>query len=91
MLGCRHGLGVRGRFSGRTGQHHAVGLGGLGCRDNLAGISEMRLASATGRSNRNEDSYHPNLLTTDITALYITNASGNAATFYLECVYDPTP
>lgn len=32
-----------------------------------------------------------NLLTIDITALYLTNASGAAATFDLRCVYDSTP
>ena len=32
-----------------------------------------------------------NLLATDITALYLTNASGAAGTFELEVVYDATP
>jgi len=37
------------------------------------------------------DSYFANLLTTDVTALFLTNASGSNGTFKLECVYDPTP
>ena len=37
------------------------------------------------------DSYYTNLLATDITALFVTNASGEEATFQLEVVYDPTP
>lgn len=36
-------------------------------------------------------SYFTNLLTTDVTALFLTNASGSAATFELRCVYDSTP
>jgi hypothetical protein len=36
-------------------------------------------------------SYFTNLLTTDVTALFLTNASGAAATFELRCVYDSTP
>lgn len=32
-----------------------------------------------------------NLLGTDITALFVTNDSGEAATFELECLYDATP
>lgn len=36
-------------------------------------------------------SYYTNLLATDITALYLTNASGSAATFELRVVYDGTP
>lgn len=38
-----------------------------------------------------ENSYFSNLLTTDITALYLTNASGATANFKLEAVYDATP
>ena len=37
------------------------------------------------------DGYFTNLLTTDVTALYLTNASGGVATFELEVVTDPTP
>lgn len=36
-------------------------------------------------------SYFTNLLTTDVTALFLTNASGATATFDLRCVYDSTP
>ena len=36
-------------------------------------------------------SYFTNLLTVDVTALFLTNASGGAATFELRCVYDSTP
>lgn len=36
-------------------------------------------------------SYFTNLLTTDVTALFLTNASGSTATFDLRCVYDSTP
>lgn len=32
-----------------------------------------------------------NLLTEDITKIYLTNASGSTATFNLRCVYDSTP
>ena len=32
-----------------------------------------------------------NLLTVDVTALYITNASGETATIQIEVLYDPTP
>lgn len=35
-------------------------------------------------------SYHPCLLATDITALFITNASGSAATLQIEALYDAT-
>lgn len=38
-----------------------------------------------------ENSYYSNLLITDITALYLTNASGATATLELEAVYDSTP
>lgn len=34
--------------------------------------------------------YFTNLITTDITAVYLTNASGSAATFNLEAIYDAT-
>lgn len=37
------------------------------------------------------DSYYANLLTTDITALYATNASGAAARLRIEAVHDATP
>lgn len=37
------------------------------------------------------DSYDTNLLATDITALFLTNVSGGAGNFTLECVYDATP
>lgn len=37
------------------------------------------------------DSYYANLLETDITALFFTNASGTAATISIECIYDATP
>ena len=37
------------------------------------------------------DSYDSCLLTEDIAALFLTNASGGAGTLRLECVYDPTP
>lgn len=36
-------------------------------------------------------SYFTNLLATDVTALFLTNASGSTATFNLRCVYDSTP
>jgi hypothetical protein len=36
-------------------------------------------------------SYHTCLLTTDVTALFLTNNSGAEATFKLEVVYDSTP
>lgn len=36
-------------------------------------------------------SYFTNLLTVDVTVLYLTNASGAAATFNLRCVQDATP
>lgn len=39
----------------------------------------------------NTDSEFTNLLATDITALFITNASGATATLKLEVVFDPTP
>ena len=35
-------------------------------------------------------SYHPCLLETDLTALFITNASGSAATLQIEALYDAT-
>ncbi len=35
-------------------------------------------------------SYHPCLLTTDVTGIYITNASGATATINIEAVYDAT-
>lgn len=37
------------------------------------------------------DSYFVNLLTLDVTVLYITNASGSAATVRIEFVHDATP
>lgn len=37
------------------------------------------------------DSYFENKLTTDITALFVTNASGKVANLHLEEVHDPTP
>lgn len=37
------------------------------------------------------DSYFTNKLTVDVTALYLTNASGAASSFQLEVVTDPTP
>lgn len=37
------------------------------------------------------DSYHTCLLTTDITALYVTNASGGSARLQIEALHDPTP
>lgn len=37
------------------------------------------------------DSYHVCLLTTDITSIFITNASGSEATLKIEAVIDPTP
>ena len=37
------------------------------------------------------DNYHVDLLGTDITVLYLTNASGSIANFKLRCVFDPTP
>jgi hypothetical protein len=36
------------------------------------------------------DSYFANPFSTDVTALYLTNASGSAATFQLEVVFDST-
>jgi hypothetical protein len=36
-------------------------------------------------------SYHTNLLGTDITAIFITNASGSTATIDMHFVYDATP
>jgi len=39
----------------------------------------------------NSDSYDDCPLTVDVTALYVTNASGSAATLKIECVYDATP
>ena len=36
-------------------------------------------------------SYLVNLLAVDVTALFLTNASGSDATFTLRCVVDPTP
>ena len=38
-----------------------------------------------------ENSYFTNLLTVDVTALYLSNSSGATATFELEAVYDSTP
>jgi len=38
-----------------------------------------------------EDSYHDCLLTTDVTALFITNASGAEATLIIEVAFDSTP
>ncbi len=37
------------------------------------------------------DSYDSFLLTADVTAIYLTNASGSTATVYLEAVVDPSP
>lgn len=37
------------------------------------------------------NSYFTNILDTDVTAIYLTNASGSSATFNLRCVYDTTP
>ncbi len=37
------------------------------------------------------DNYHVDLLGTDITAIYLTNASGSTANFKLRCVFDATP
>lgn len=37
------------------------------------------------------DSYFANLLTEDVTAIYLTNASGAAAVVSIEAVYDSTP
>lgn len=37
------------------------------------------------------NSYFTNILDTDVTAIYLTNASGSSATFNLRCVYDSTP
>lgn len=37
------------------------------------------------------DSYHACLLTTDITAIYVTNASGGSARLQIEALHDPTP
>lgn len=36
-------------------------------------------------------SYYTNLLTADVTAIYLTNASGSAATVNIEIVHDSTP
>lgn len=36
------------------------------------------------------DFYYTNLLTTDITKVYVTNASGSAGTFKFEVIVDPT-
>jgi len=36
-------------------------------------------------------SYFTNTLATDITAMFLTNASGSTATFDVRCVYDSTP
>jgi len=41
--------------------------------------------------NADQDSYFTNLLTTDVTMLYLTNAGATDANFELECVSDPTP
>lgn len=38
-----------------------------------------------------EESYDSFLLTVDVTSIFITNASGSAATITLEAIYDPTP
>ena len=38
-----------------------------------------------------ENSYHACLLTTDIAALFVTNAGEIAATLEIEALYDPTP
>lgn len=38
-----------------------------------------------------DTSLFTNLLTLDITKIYLTNASGSAATVEIEVVYDPTP
>jgi len=37
------------------------------------------------------DSYFSNLLTTDVTSMFFTNASGGQATISVEVVYDTTP
>ena len=37
------------------------------------------------------DSLDTNLLTTDVTSLYVTNASGATANLQIECVLDATP
>lgn len=37
------------------------------------------------------DSLEANLLTTDVTALFVTNASGASANLQIECLYDSTP
>lgn len=39
----------------------------------------------------NTDQYFTNTLDTDVTAMYLTNASGSSADFKLECIYDDTP
>ena len=36
-------------------------------------------------------SYYTNLLATDVTAMFLTNASGSAAQFTLEVIHDATP
>lgn len=41
--------------------------------------------------NADLDQYFTNLLTADVTALYVTNASGSNATLELEVLTDPTP
>jgi hypothetical protein len=41
--------------------------------------------------NAQLDAYFTNLLTTDVTAIYITNASGAAANLQIECLTDATP
>lgn len=41
--------------------------------------------------NADINSYFTNLLTTDVTALYVTNASGTDATLEMEVLTDPTP
>lgn len=37
------------------------------------------------------DAYFVNILDTDVTKLFLTNASGSTANFELRCVIDPTP
>lgn len=39
----------------------------------------------------NEDSLDTLLITADVTALYLTNASGAAVTFQIDVIYDSTP
>lgn len=41
--------------------------------------------------NPDLNSYYTNKFTTDVTAIYLTNASGSTATFDLRCIYDSTP